>query len=490
MDHTRQDTGASRTVAVLAAAGIASSLTQTLVIPLIGSLPEIFSTSATNTSWIITVTLLTGAVSMPVLGRLADILGNGRMILVALVPLFVGSVLCALSTTLPLMVLGRALQGVANGITPLGISLLHDVLPAGKVGRAVALMSSSMGIGGALGLPLAATIAQLASWRILFWTMAAVSALILVLVASLVPADPVRGGHRGRFDPVGSLLLGAGLVCLLLFVSKGTTWGWGSPMTSGSALLALAVLASWVVWELHCDHALIDLRQMTRPVVLVTNLASVFIGFAMYAQSLIVPQLMQLPVSTGYGLGQSMLGMGLWMAPTGIAMMAVSGPGARLSARFGARTTLMTGGLVMALGYAAATLLMGSTWTLALSAALISAGVGLAFGAMPALIMGAVPADQKAAANAFNALMRSIGISVSSAVIAVVLATLSTATRSHAVVPTQTGFRVGLLVGAGVSVLAAVLARCIPTRGDLPSPAQEVARVIEEDEGGTAADAG
>lgn len=109
---------------------------------------------------------------------------------------------------------------------------------------------------------------------------------------------------------------------------------------------------------------------------------------------------------------------------------------------------------------------------------------------MPALIMGAVPADQKAAANAFNALMRSIGISVSSAVIAVVLATLSTATRSHAVVPTQTGFRVGLLVGAGVSVLAAVLARCIPTRGDLPSPAEEVARVIEEDEGGTAADAG
>ncbi|WP_043535160.1 MFS transporter, partial [Actinomyces polynesiensis] len=124
MDHTRQDTGASRTVAVLAAAGIASSLTQTLVIPLIGSLPEIFSTSATNTSWIITVTLLTGAVSMPVLGRLADILGNRRMILVALVPLFVGSVLCALSTTLPLMVLGRALQGVANRITPQGISLL------------------------------------------------------------------------------------------------------------------------------------------------------------------------------------------------------------------------------------------------------------------------------------------------------------------------------------------------------------------------------
>lgn len=481
MDRPTVDTRPGRIVAVLAAAGIASSLTQTLVIPLIGSLPQIFSTSATNTSWIITATLLTGAVSMPVLGRLADIFGKRRMILVALVPLLVGSVMCAVSTTLPVMIVGRALQGVANGMTPLGISLLHDVLPAGRVGKAVALMSSSMGIGGALGLPLAAAIAQFGSWRILFWTMAGVGALMLVLVGLLVPADPARP-CTGRFDPVGSLLLGAGLVCLLLLVSKGGTWGWDSPTTLGAAVAAVVLLTAWVLWELHCDHALIDLRQMARPVVLMTNVASVFIGFAMYSQSLIVPQLMQLPTSTGHGLGQSMLGMGLWMAPTGIAMMAVSGPGARLSARSGARTTLVTGALVMALGYTAASVLMGTLWGLAASAALVSAGVGLAFGAMPALIMGAVPARQKAASNAFNALMRSIGISVSSAVVAVILATLSTPGPSGALVPTQTGFRVGLLVGAGVSVLAAVLARCVPDRGRVPSTADEVARVIGLDE--------
>lgn len=483
MEHTQDVDHPNRIVAVLAAAGIASSLTQTLVIPLISSLPEIFSTSATNTSWIITVTLLTGAVSIPVLGRLADIFGKRRIILCALVPLLLGSVLCAVSSGISVMLVGRALQGVANGITPLGISLLHDVLPAGRVGRAVALMSSSMGIGGALGLPLAAAVAQFADWRVLFWTMAAVSALILVLVRVVVPTDPPRG-RAGRFDPAGAVLLGGGLVSLLLFISKGSTWGWTSLPVLAAAVSALVLLVSWVLWELHCGHALVDLRQMKRPVVLMTNTASVFIGFAMYSQSLIVPQVLQLPTSTGYGLGQSMLGMGLWMAPTGLAMMAVSGPGARLSARFGARTTLMTGALVMAAGYAAASLLMGSLWGVAVSAAVISAGVGLAFGAMPALIMGAVPADQKAASNAFNALMRSIGVSVSSAVIAVILSTMSVQTQTHATVPTATGFRVGFLVGAAVSLLAALLARCIPSRGLLPGPAEQVARVMAEEEAG------
>lgn len=344
-------------------------------------------------------------------------------------------------------------------------------------------MSSSMGIGGALGLPLAAAVAQFADWRVLFWTMAAVSALILVLVCVVVPTDPARG-RAGRFDPAGAVLLGGGLVLLLLFISKGSTWGWTSLPVLAAAAGALVLLVSWVLWELHCGHALVDLRQMTRPVVLMKNTASVFIGFAMYSQSLIVPQVLQLPTSTGYGLGQSMLGMGLWMAPTGLAMMAVSGPGARLSARFGARTTLMTGALVMAAGYAAASLLMGSPWGVAVSAAVISAGVGLAFGAMPALIMGAVPADQKAASNAFNALMRSTGVSVSSAVIAVILSTMSVQTQTHATVPTATGFRVGFLVGAAVSLLAALLARCIPSRGLLPGPAEQVARVMAEEEAG------
>lgn len=344
-------------------------------------------------------------------------------------------------------------------------------------------MSSSMGIGGALGLPLAAAVAQFADWRVLFWTMAAVSALILVLVRVVVPTDPTRG-RAGRFDTAGAVLLGGGLVSLLLFISKGSTWGWTSLPVLAAAAGALVLLVSWVLWELHCGHALVDLRQMTRPVVLMTNTASVFIGFAMYSQSLIVPQVLQLPTSTGYGLGQSMLGMGLWMAPTGLAMMAVSGPGARLSARFGARTTLMTGALVMAAGYAAASLLMGSLWGVAVSAAVISAGVGLAFGAMPALIMGAVPADQKAASNAFNALMRSTGVSVSSAVIAVILSTMSVQTQTHAAVPTATGFRVGFLVGAAISLLAALLARCIPSWGLLPGPAEQVARVMAEEEAG------
>lgn len=123
---------------VLAFAGIVASLAQTLVIPLIGALPAVFQQSASLTAWTVTVTLLVGTVAMPVLGRLADLYGKRRIILVTLVPLVLGSVLYAVATTLPVMIVGRALQRAATGVVPLGIGLLHDVLPRERVAGAIA----------------------------------------------------------------------------------------------------------------------------------------------------------------------------------------------------------------------------------------------------------------------------------------------------------------------------------------------------------------
>ncbi|MEU0380355.1 MFS transporter [Streptomyces cyaneofuscatus] len=452
-------------VGILAFAGIVAALTQTLVVPLIAQLPTLFDTSASNASWVITATLLAAAVSTPVAGRLGDMYGKRRMLLVSLVPLILGSVVCALSSSVIPMIAGRGLQGLGMGVVPLGISLLRDVVPAQKLGPSIAIMSASMGVGGALGLPFAAAIAENTSWRVLFWVVAVLALAVGALILALVPADRPATAAAGRFDLPGAIGLGAALIALLLAVSKGADWGWGSATTLTLFAAALILLPTWGWWELRLSDPLVDLRVTARPQVLMTNTASVLVGFAMYAQSLVVPQLLQLPEATGYGLGRSMLAMGLWMAPAGLMMMAMSPVGAKLSAAKGPKVTLAVGSLLIAAGYGLSVPLIssGSPWSLLIVTLVCNSGVGFAYGAMPALIMSAVPPSETASANSFNALMRSIGTSFAAAVIGVVLARMTT---DFGGIPlaSENGFRVAMLIGCGVGLAAAVVAALIPVR--------------------------
>lgn len=448
-------------VAVLAAAGIVVSLMQTLVVPIIPELPTLLGTSAANASWAITATLLAGAVATPVLGRLGDMYGKRRILLVSLALLVAGSVVCAFSDSLAPLVVGRALQGCAVGVIPLGISIMRDELPPERLGSAMALMSSSLGVGGALGLPAAAAIAEHADWHVLFWVSAGLGAVVVALVTAFVPESSQVGG--GRFDLVGAIGLSAGLVCLLLAISKGGDWGWTSATTLGLFAAALLVLLLWGGWELRTRQPLVDLRVSMRRQVLLTNLASVVIGFSMYAMSLVLPQLLELPKATGYGLGQSMLMAGLCLGPAGLVMMAVSPLSAKVSAALGPKVSLMIGAAVIACGYGLGIAMMSAAWQIVIVSAVIGVGIAFAYAAMPALIMSAVPLSETAAANGLNTLMRSIGTSSSSAVIGVVLAHMTTRLGPYTV-PSQAGFRTTLALGCGAALLALLVAALIPGR--------------------------
>ncbi|MGW2326285.1 MFS transporter [Streptomyces sp. NPDC001700] len=450
---------ANTVVAVLAFAGIVVSLMQTLVIPLIPKLPSLLNASASDATWAVTATLLAAAVATPVIGRLGDMYGKRRMLLISLGLLVAGSVVGALSDSLAPMVVGRALQGLAAGVIPLGISIMRDELPAERLGAATALMSASLGVGGALGLPAAALLAERADWHVLFWTAAGFGVLATVLVARLVPESAVRSG--GRFDVAGAAGLSVALVCLLLAISKGAAWGWSSGLTLGLFLASALTLALWGRWELRSARPLVDLRTTARRQVLLTNLASAVFGFSMFAMSLLMPQLLQMPKATGFGLGETMLTVGLVMAPSGLVMMAMAPLSARISKNQGPKVTLMIGAVVVSSGYALNIVLMSAIWHLVLVSCVIGAGIGLAYGSMPALVMAAVPVTETAAANSLNTLMRSIGTSISSAVAGVVLAEMTT-TLGPVTLPAQDGFRVVMAIGAGAALLAFVLAAFLP----------------------------
>ncbi|GAA1699507.1 MFS transporter [Kribbella yunnanensis] len=440
---------------------------QTLVIPVIPELPRLLNASSGATAWAITATLLAAAVATPIMGRLGDMYGKRRMLLISIGLLVVGSIVAALSSSLIPLIVGRALQGFAAGVIPLGISIMRDELPSDRLGTATAQMSASLGVGGALGLPAAALLAENISWHALFWVSAGLGVIIFGLVLRFVPESSVRSG--GRFDLLGGVGLSVGLISLLLAISQGADWGWTSAPTLGLFAVAVVTILAWGWWERRTSEPLVDLRTTARPQVLLTNLASMVFGFAMFAMSLVVPQLLQMPKATGFGLGQSMLASGLVMGPSGLVMLLTAPLSAKISAARGPKATLMLGAIVVAAGYGVGSVLMGSVWEIVLVSLLIGAGIGLAYGAMPALIMSAVPVSETAAANSFNTLMRSIGTSVSSAVAGVILANLTINLGTHTL-PSQTGFRTVLITGAAAALVALAIAACIPTRSPTPAP--------------------
>ncbi|MFI8004123.1 MFS transporter [Streptomyces sp. NPDC086010] len=475
MDAPQPTARAGGVIPTLALAGTVAAIMQTLVTPLIAELPRILDTTSSNAAWVITVTLLVAGVCVPVTGRLGDLLGKRRMLLACAVPLVAGSVVCAMASSVVPMIVGRGLQGMGMGMVPLGIALLRDVVPAEKLSGSIALVSASMGIGGALGLPISAAVAEYTSWRVLFWGSAVLAVAVAVLIWIFVPDVPA-GAKGQRFDAPGAVGLAIGLVSLLLAISKGADWGWGSGTTLGLFAVAVVSLGAWGFYELRTRDPLVDLRTTARPRVLLTNVSSILVGVGMYSFMLIAPQLLQFPEATGYGLGQSMLAAGLWIAPGGVMMMIVSPLGGKLINARGPKIALVLGALVISAGYGLSLFLMGSAWGLMIVGIVINSGVGLAYGAMPALIMSSVPLSETAAANGFNTLMRSLGTTIGSAVIGVVLAQMTISLGGFSLA-SEDGFRVGLTIGCVVALVAAAVAAFIPgpagpgASGDRTGPA-------------------
>ncbi|MGW5156952.1 MFS transporter [Nonomuraea wenchangensis] len=446
-------------VPVLAFVGIVVSVMQTLLIPVLKDMPHLLGAEPDDASWVITSTLLAGSVATPIMGRLGDLYGKRRMLVLGLGAMVGGALVSALTSDLYVMIAGRTLQGLAMSAVPLGLGLMRDLLPREKLGMATALVSSSMGIGSSLALPAAALVAQHLDWHALFYGSAGLGVLCIALTLLVVPESSAR--VPGTFDVLGAIGLSAGLVLFLLPVSKGGAWGWTSGATLGLFAAAAVVLVLWGVMELRLETPLVNLRTTARPAALFTNLASIMVGASFLVVSLVLPQLLQMPTSTGHGFGQSMVVAGLCMVPLGLTMLLTAPLYPRLSAALSPKAALILGMMVIALGYGAGLGLLSAPWQSLVITAILGVGIGLAYSALPALIADAAPASEAGSANALNALMRSIGSSVASAVIATVLA--GTAHQVNGVtVPTLHGFRVSFLVATGAMAIGLLAAFFLP----------------------------
>jgi MFS family permease len=442
-------------LATLSLCGTVTALQQTLIIPVLPDLPELLDTSASNASWLVTATLLAGAVATPVVTRLADMFGKRLLMSVCLAVMVSGSLLAALSHSLAPAVAGRALQGVGLALIPVGIAVMRDELSPARVPLGVALMSATLAIGAGAGLPLSGLIAEHFDWHALFWVTAVAGALMLIAVPLVLSQSPTR--TRGRFDVRGALVLSTGLTAVLLALSKGAEWGWSSAATVGAGLGGTFMLLSFVPLQLRVTNPLVDVRVARRPAVLLVNITAVLLGFGMFANLLVTTQLLQLPASTGFGLGLDVISTGIWMAPSALVFGAMAPLSATVINRIGAQATLLIGAGSMAVAYVVRVFVSAELWQVVVGSMLVSVGTSLTYAAMPILVMAAVPVTGTAAANGLNTLLRSFGTSLSSAAVAAVV-TMGSIRIGSASFPTFGALSTVFWMAAGACLLATAVA--------------------------------
>jgi MFS family permease len=446
-----------RSLLILGAAALSFALAQTSLIPAIGDLITSFHTDAAGVAWTLTGYLLSAAVCTPLLGRLGDMFGKRRMLVVALALFAAGNVISALGDTLGVVVAGRVLQGAGGGIFPLCFGIIRDEFPADRVRSSIGLVSAVAGIGGGLGLVMGGLLVDHASYHWIFWIGAVVAALAAVAAELLIPESPVR--TPGRVDLRGAAILGLGLVLPLYAIAQANTWGWGDVRTLAMIASGVVVLGIWVAVERRTEEPLANMETLARPPVLMTNIATLLTGFGMFGSFILIPQLAEAPASSGYGFGASATHAGLLLVPGSLTML-VAGPiSGVIGNRFGSKIPLALGAFVSATGLLLIALAHGTQAEVVIFTVVMFSGIGLAFAAMPNLIVDAVPQTQTGEATGFNALVRSVGSSLGSQVSASILAG-SIAVEGG--LPSDASFRTAFVISSAVALVAGATALFIP----------------------------
>ncbi len=445
-------------LSVLAVAGGAYALLQSLVVPALPTLQQDLDTTPAGVTWIFTAYLLAASVATPIAGRLGDMFGKKRTLAVVLAGVCGGTFIAALATTLPVMIGARLVQGVGGAIFPLAFGIIRDEFPRERVAGGIALISGLLGIGGGLGIVLSGPILAHLDYHWLFWIPFAVLAATALATVFVIPESPVRA--PGNVHWKGAVLLTTWLVCLLLAISEAPTWGWLSGRTLGLLAVAAAVLVVWVRAEARSRTPLVDMQMMRLRGVWTTNLAGFLIGFGMYSSFVLIPQFVQTPPSNGYGFGSSVTQAGLFLIPSTVMMLVAAPFAGRLSGRFGSKLPLVLGAIVTTLAFGLLAVAHTAHWQIYLASLLLGIGVGFAFASMANLIVEAVRPDQTGVATGMNAVMRTIGGAIGGQVAASILS----ASLLGDGLPSEHGYTLSFTIMAAALGASIVASLAVPSR--------------------------
>ena len=462
----------NRTLGILVLGAIAYALAQTMIIPALPAIQHDVGASAEAATWLLTAFLLTSSVSTPLLGRLGDMYGKEKVLLAVLGVFALGSLVSAIGGSIGVLILGRAIQGAGGAIFPLAFGIIRDEFPRERVATSIGLISATFGIGGGLGLVLAGVMVDHLSVQWIFWSSVLVTGIAALATWRYVPESPVR--VEAKIDWRGAALLSLALASLLLGVSQGNAWGWGSSGVLGLFAAALVLGAAFVSFERRVPEPMVDMELMAQRAVWSTNLTAFAIGFAMFGSYVLIPQLVELPAVTGYGFAESTTVAGLLLLPSALVMLGAGPLSGWLGSRFGSRLPLALGGVFAVVAYLWLAFFHGTLAEIAVGGLLVGAGIGLAFAAMANLVVEAVRQDQTGVATGINTIMRSIGGSIGAQVAAAMLAGNVILGGRY---PAERGFTEAFAMSAVAAVVALIAISIIPRpRRRDPVPASEPER--------------
>ncbi|CAA0134288.1 Multidrug resistance protein 3 [Mycolicibacterium vanbaalenii] len=426
---------------------------QTAVVPVLGVIADQLGASTVAVSWVVTANLLAAAAATPLIGRLADLHRKKRVLLVVLAVVLAGSLLAATTTSLALLILARVLQAASFALYPISIAILREEIRQDRMGSAMAVLSGTLGFGGGTGLVVVGLLMSGdPGYHRVFWLTTAFTVLVVVIVVLVVPDRP--RSTTGSIDWLGALGLAAGLSALLLAITQGTSWGWGSPWTVASAGGGVLVLIGWWVWEKRTARPLVSTRMLSRRTMLFTNLATIFVGMGLYFAFLGLTQFVQIPRDVaGYGFSATVLEASvIYLLPGAVTGFAVALLSGRFIDRFGARPVLVVAAMAGITGFLFIAFAHSSPWQVITANILANAYISLGYGALPALVVGEAPAGETGVATSMNAIARTVGSSTAAALVAVLLSRTTLAGT-----PMESSF-VAIFVGGAITAgLAMVL---------------------------------
>jgi len=440
---------------------VSISLTMT-ALPAIGARYE-----TTQGSWALTAGFLAAAVSMPLIGKLADLHGKRKLLLWVLGLTLAGAVLSALAPTITLFVLGRALHGASFALAFLCYSIIRDVFPPRLVTFAVSVTVTGTGLV-VIGQPF------LAGWLLdsygvagVFWFLAVTVAVMLVLALVAVPESPVRA-PESRPDFGGAALLGLGLAAVLLAMSLAPTSGFLSLPVLGLGLVGLVLLVGWVLQANRVSQPLIDLRLLTSRRLFPVVVAGGLVYGAGAQVTLTLPAMTMTPAEAGagYGFGLTATQYAVFGVTLGIGLV-LGGIVVGLTARHGARRHLAVAALVMLVGLVVSALFKTDYGVLLAATGVASFGLGVSAAAIPNLIIESVAPERQVISSSMVEVSRTMVASILTPLIFLLLNSTITGTVAGQPLYTPFGFDLGyLLIGATILVGGVVALTIRPRAAD------------------------
>ena len=461
-------------LAALSVVVLTVAVLQTAVVPVLGTIADQLGASGVAVSWAVTANLLAAAAATPLLGRLADLHSKRRVLLGVLVLVLAGSVLAATTSSLAALITGRVLQGASFALYPISVAILRDELPPERLAGAMAILSGTLGFGGGTGLVVTGLLMTGdAGYQRVFWLTTVFTLVVLTVVALVVPRR--RRSADGRIDWLGAAGLAAGLSVALLAITQGNAWGWTSWPTLACAAGAVSVLTAWWLWERRAAQPLVSTTMLARRPILLTNLATLFVGMGLYFAFLGLTQFVQNP---DIGFGASVLRASvLFLLPGALTGFVVALASGRFIDRFGARKVLAVAAVAGIAGFLCLAFAHSQPWQVVVAGILTNAYISLGYGALPVLVVGEVDAGETGVATGMNAIARTVGSAIAAAAVAVLLGRTGS--------PTEHGFTVIFLGGAVTALLALVLiaAAGSPGRTSDSALAREESRAMNHEWG-------